>query len=233
MTFDQNKRPPDPFGDDEDILDINCRPATPDDLPQVAFLALGLLNKLFSQAFASGDHQTQDIIEASLKCRLRLDSTWVMTEGETVIGMIDLETLETRKLNGLPIPRIIVDHLDLTEKVSEAGLLPLLVHEPSFDECHKPLVALLPGSRGEGRGTLLLMHGAFWAKAQGKHWMTSWLPQDDPGFQVYTRRGYTVERELVSKPPFGDANWVFLKRPISSQAHKILRMKNKQEKNEE
>ena len=225
MTLDQNKRPPDPFGDDEDIFDINCRPATKADLGQVAFLALGLLNKLFGDMIGAIDTNAQEIVESSLRNRLRLDSTWVMTEGKTVIGAIDLETVETRKLNGLAIPRVLAERLGLTEKIAEAGLLPLLVHEPEPDECHQPIVALLSGSRGEGRGTLLLMHGAFWAKAQGKHWTTTWLPEDDPGYQVYKRRGYFVEKELESSSPTPGQKWLFLKRPISSQAHKILRTK--------
>jgi len=218
-------RPPDPFGDDEDILDISCRPAMPDDFQQVAFLAVGMLEKLFGPTIGPGGTAALDTVHAALKNRLRTDSTWVMVEGETIIGMIDLETSETRKLNGHPIPRILTDALGYSEKVGELGLLPLLVYEPTPDEAHQSLVALLPGSRGEGRGTLLLMHGAFWAKAQGKNWMTTWLPADEPSRQVYERRRYYVDGELTTKGPDGDQDWVFLRKPISSQAHKILRMK--------
>jgi len=226
MNKNPMKRPPDPFGDDEGVLDITCRPAGNDDLPQVAFLAVGLLDRLFGDSFAQGSQGAVDITLANLRTRLRLDSTWVMSEGETIIGMIDLETSETRKLNGLPIPRVLSDSLGITEMVTEAGLLPLLVHEPAPDEAHQSLVALLPGSRGEGRGTLLLMHGAFWARAQGKNWMTCWLPDDDPGRAIYSKRGYTVMDELDAKSPSGSQKWVFLKKPISSHAHKILRQES-------
>ena len=228
MTKNNILKYPDPFGDDEGVLDIHCSPATRDDLAQVAFLALGLLNKIFGDTFGQADQDAFSEVESTLQQRLRNDSTWVMREGETVIGMIDLLTTETLRLNGLPIPRIAVTKLGLTEKVREANLLPLLLHEPEADEVHQSLVALLPGSRGEGRGTLLLMHGAFWARAQGKHWMTAWLPSDDPGLAIYERRGYQVMQELISEIDGGIRKWFLLKRPISPQAHKILRMKEKE-----
>jgi GNAT superfamily N-acetyltransferase len=159
-----------------------------------------------------------------LNVRLRNDCTWVMTEGDTVIGMVDLETQETRKLNGPPLPRILADSIGVSDKVREAGLMTLMEHEPGGDEAHQSLVALLPGSRGEGRGTVLLMHGAFWARAQGKNWITTWLPADDPFFTVYERRGFFVEREVG---PEG-GKWLFLKKPITSAAHKILRQKQRE-----
>ncbi len=228
MNAGYDTRPPDPFGDDEDILDISCRPALPGDFQQVAFLAVGLLEKLFGPTFGHGGDETLDTVLTALKNRLRYDSTWVMTEGETIIGMIDIETLETRKLNGHPIPRILSDALGYSEKVGEVGLLPLLVHEPKPDEAHQSLIALRPGSHGEGRGTLLLMHGAFWAKAQGKDWMTTWLPADEPARQVYERRSYYVDDELTVENPDGKQTWVFLRKPISSQAHKVLRQMKKE-----
>ena len=228
MTNDSKKRPPDPFGDDEGVLDIRCRPALTDDLPQVAFLAAGLLNRIFGQTMGPAGWEIQEILQDALKTRLRFDCTWVMLEGNTVIGMIDLETVETRRLNGIPLPRALANELDLMEKIEGAGLLPLLVHEPAPDEVHQALVALLPGSRGEGRGTLLLMHGAFWARAQGKDWMTAWARKEDGFLPVYERRGYFVEKEVVTEGSDGSEKWVLLKRPISSPAHKILRMKEKE-----
>ena len=220
-------RPPDPFGDDEGIFDIHCRPSVEQDFPQIAFLAVGLLEKLFGPTVGQGGKEAQDIVQSALNVRLRLDSTWVMSEGETVIGMIDLETTETRRLNGPPIPRMLSDSLGYTDKVREVGLLPLLVHEPAKDEAHQSLVALLPGSRGEGRGTLLLMHGAFWARAQGKNWMTTWLPADDAVRQVYERRNFFIEQEIEADGPDGPQKWLFLKKPISSFGHKILRQQKK------
>jgi GNAT superfamily N-acetyltransferase len=228
MNPAHDTRPPDPFGDDEDILDISCRPAVPGDFPQVAFLAVGLLENMFGTTIGHGGSEALDTVQSALKKRLRIDSTWVMTEGKTIIGMIDIETLETRKLNGHPIARILSDALGYSEKVGEAGLLPLLVYEPKPDEAHQSLVALLPGSRGEGRGTLLLMHGAFWAKAQGKNWMTTWLPADEPARQVYEHRGYYVDDELTVENPDGKQTWVLLRKPISSPAHKSLRQMKKE-----
>lgn len=217
---------PDPFGDD-DVFDIYCGPATKGDLSQIAFLALGLLNKVFGYEFGQADQATYEEVQVVLQNRLRLDSTWVMHEDETVIGVIDLLTSETLKLNGLSIPRVVVTKMGLTEKIQEAGLLPLLVHEPEPDEAHQSIVALLPGSRGEGRGTLLLMHGAFWSRAQGKNWMTVWLPSDDPGLPIYERRGYRVVQELESHVEDTPRKWLFLRRPISPMAYKELRMKEK------
>ena len=98
-----------------------------------------------------------------------------------------------------------------------------------MDIAHQALVALLPGSRGEGRGTLLLMHGAFWSRAQGKDWMTTWLPSDDPVRAVYERRGYFVEREVVARRSQGAETWLLLKRAISSKAHRILRIRSSEE----
>lgn len=230
MTKNNKPAYPDSFGEDEDIFDIDCSPATKSDLSQVAFLAIGLLHKVFGDMFGQADQAAFDEAESILRNRLRLDSTWVMREGETVIGMIDLLTTETLKLNGLPIPRVVVTKMGLTEKIQEANLLPLLLHEPEHDEVHQSLVALLPGSRSEGRGTLLLMHGAFWTRAQGKHWMTTWLPSDDPVLPIYDRRGYHVVQEIVSEANGITRKWLLLKRPISPQAHKILRMKAKEEK---
>ena len=218
-------RPPDPFGDDEGVLDIHCRPASKADFGQIAALAVGLLDRVFAVTVGDAGEQGAEIVKSALNVRLRLDCTWVMTEGETIIGMIDLETTETRKLNGPAFPRILVDSLGYTERVRDAGLLPLLVHEPMKDEAHQSIVALRPGSRGEGRGTLLLMHGAFWARAQGKNWMTAWLPADEPFLPVYERRGYQVEQEVEG---VNSDRWLFLKKPISSIAHKILRQREKE-----
>jgi len=229
MTSEKKTRPPDPFGDDEGVLDINCRPAQDPDIPQIAFLAVEFLERLFGTTIGEGGQHALDLVRSALKVRLRHDSTWVMTEGDMVIGMIDLETSETRKLNGPPIPRILSDALGYTEKVREAGLLPLMVHEPAKDEAHQSFVSLRSGSRGEGRGTLLLMHGAFWARAQGKNWMTLWIPADDPALQVYERRKYIVEREFKPEGNALQQRWLFLRKPISSQAYKILRQKSKQE----
>jgi GNAT superfamily N-acetyltransferase len=228
MTETSGNKYPDPFGDDEGILDIHCSPATRDDLPQIVFLAVGLLNRIFGDFFGQAGQTTFDEVHAALQHRLRLDSTWVMREGETVIGMIDLLTSETIRLNGLPIPRVAVNKMGLADQIREANLLPLLLHEPEPDEVHQSLVALLPGSRGEGRGTLLLMFGAFWARAQGKHWITAWLPEDDPGMGVYERRGYAIVRELDAYGEDKSQKWLFMKKPISSYAHKVLRMKNKE-----
>ncbi len=227
MTPDTQKRPPDPFGDDEDILDIQCRPALPNDLSQVAFLAAGLLDKLFGPTVGYGKEDVQEIILRVIRSRLRYDCTWVMHEGDKVIGMIDLETVETRRLNGSPIARAAAGTLDVMDKVEDAGLLPLLVHEPAPDEAHQALVALLKGSRGEGRGTLLLMHGAFWTRAQGKDWMTAWLREDDGVLPVYEHRGYLVEKEVSARGSDGPEKWLLLKKPISSKAHKFLRMAKK------
>ena len=161
------------------FCDIQVRPALPADFPQVASLAAGLLEKIFGPMVRVSDGNSSEILLAALKSRLRHDCTWVMSEGDKIMGMIDIETVETRKLNGLPLPRVLASALDITEKIREMGLLPLLMHEPAPDEAHQPVIALLPGSRAEGRGTLLLMHGAFWAKAQGKDWLTTWLRADD------------------------------------------------------
>jgi GNAT superfamily N-acetyltransferase len=150
-----------------------------------------------------------------------------MIEGDTVIGMIDLETSETRRLNGISLPRTVAMALDLLENVEEAGLLPLLVHEPSPDEVHQSLVALLPGSRGEGRGTLLLMHGAFWARAQGKNWMTAWVRRDDGYLPVYERRGYYVDRQVEARGSEGGETWLLMRRPISSTGYRSLREREK------
>ncbi|HDS30558.1 MAG TPA: GNAT family N-acetyltransferase [Firmicutes bacterium] len=223
MTFNELKRPPDPFGDDEGILDIQCRPALPKDHEQIALLAAGLLDRVFGDSIGHHGSQVHEAILHNLQMRLRNDCTWVMLEGETVIGMIDLETAETRRLNGVSIPRAVADSLGLLEKVEHAGLLPLLVHEPAPDEAHQPLVALLPGSRGEGRGTLLLMHGVFWAKAQGKNWMTAWIRMDDGYFPVYKRRGYYIEKEVEAHGDEKTEKWLLLKRPISSMGYKSLR----------
>ncbi len=227
MAPEIQKRPPDPFGDDEGILDIHCRPAVRDDFAQIAKLATGLLDRVFGPALGEVGEQGAEIIKSALNVRLRHDCTWVMTEGDTVIGMADLETVETRKLNGPPITRILVDSVGLTDKVRRIGLLPLLVHEPAPDEAHQSIVALLPGSRGEGRGTLLLMHGAFWARAQGKDWITTWLPADEPFLPVYERRGFFVDQEVDTE---NNSRWLFLKKPISSAAHKVLRQKEKAER---
>jgi GNAT superfamily N-acetyltransferase len=225
MKPDLPKRPPDPFGDDEGVLDIECRPALQPDLAQIAVLAVNLLDKVFGEIIGKAEMQTPDTLKPALQVRLRNDCTWVMNEGEIVIGMIDLETTETRRINGPPIPRILTDLLGYTTKVREVGLMPLLEHRPEPDEAHQTLVALLPGSRGEGRGTLLLMHGAFWARAQGKNWLTTWLPADEPFLPVYKRRGYFIEQETEIKTPNGVQKWLFLKKPISSYAHKVLRQK--------
>ncbi|MCX6644859.1 MAG: GNAT family N-acetyltransferase [bacterium] len=230
MTKNNGLLYPDPFGDNEGLLDIQCRPATKDDLSQIAILALGLLNKIFADSFGLADQAALDEVQSALRQRLRLDSTWVMREGETVIGMIDLLTSETLRLNGLPIPRVAAAKMGVMEKIRDANLLPLMLHEPGQDEVHQSLVALLPGSRGEGRGTLLLMHGAFWAMAQGKNWMTAWLPSDDPGLAIYERRGYEISQELISETEQGSRKWFLLRHPISAQAHKILRMKSKEKK---
>jgi len=218
------KRPPDPFGDDEGILDIEVRPARRQEFPQIAALAVGLLERVFGPIVGELGEQAIEVVRSALNVRLRNDCTWVMTEGDTVIGMVDLETQETRKLNGPPLPRILADSTGVADKVRQAGLLALLEHEPDSDEAHQSLVALLPGSRGEGRGTVLLMHGAFWARAQGKNWITTWLPADDPFYTVYERRGFFIEREVG---PEGH-KWLCLKKPITSAAHKIMRQKNRE-----
>lgn len=228
MNSEKQKRPPDPFGDDEGILDIHCRPALPQDIPQIASLVVDLLNKLFGPTVGDGGREALDVVQSALRVRLRHDCTWVMIEGDTVIGVIDVETTETRRLNGPPLPRILSDSLGYTERVRDAGLLPLLLHEPASDEAHQPIVSLLAGSRGEGRGTLLLMHGAFWARAQGKNWITTWLPAADPVLQVYERRGYFVEQEVESTGAAGSQKWLFLKKPISSLSYKIMRQREKQ-----
>jgi GNAT superfamily N-acetyltransferase len=214
---------PDYFGDDEDVLDIQCRPALPVDLPQVAGLASDLLGKVFGPILGASGRNATEICLSALKSRLRHDCIWVMTEGKTIIGMIDIETIETRRLNGFGLPRVVVAGMDLTENTREAGLMPLLMYEPEPADAHQSLVALLPGSRGEGRGTLLLMHGAFWAKAQGKDWMTTWLRADDPVRSVYERRGYAVSREVESKGAQGPIKWDLLRKPISTKAYKTLR----------
>jgi GNAT superfamily N-acetyltransferase len=223
MAEQPHRRTPDYFGDDEDVLDIQCRPARPDDLPQVASLAAGLLEKVFGPMVGVSGENAADILQAALKSWLRHDCTWVMSEGDKVVGMIDIETVETRKLNGMPLPRVLASALDITDKIREMGLLPLLMHEPEPDEAHQSIVALLPGSRAEGRGTLLLMHGAFWAKAQGKDWLTTWLQADDGARYVYERRGYLVNREVISNTAQGDVNWVLLKRAISQKAQRSVR----------
>jgi GNAT superfamily N-acetyltransferase len=215
-------RPPDPFGDDEGILDIHCRPALDEDLPQVASLALGLLDQVFGETIARASGEAERILADTLGARLRHDCTWVMHEGEQVIGMIDLETAETRKLNGPSLAQVLVASLDLAERVAKAGLLPMLVYEPGATDAHQALVALLPGSRGEGRGTLLLMHGAFWARAQGKDWVTAWLRAGDPVLPVYERRGYFVDREFEARGAHGLEDWWLLRRPLSTRAHSML-----------
>jgi GNAT superfamily N-acetyltransferase len=224
MSQEMTKRPPDPFGDDEGILDIDVRPVRRDEFQQIAALAVGLLDRVFGPIVGKLGEQAIEVVRSALNVRLRNDCTWVMTEGDTVIGMVDLETQETRKLNGPPLPRILADSIGVADKVRQAGLLSLLEHEPDLDEAHQALVALLPGSRGEGRGTVLLMHGAFWARAQGKNWITTWLPSDDPFFAVYERRGFFIEREVG---PEG-RKWLCLKKPITSAAHKIMRQKNRE-----
>lgn len=229
MTEELTKRPPDPFGDDEGILDIDVRPARREEFPQIAALAVGLLDRVFGPTVGELGEKSIEVVRSALNVRLRNDCTWVMTEGDTVIGMVDIETQETRKLNGPPLPRILADSIGVTDRVRDAGLLPLLEHEPGADEAHQSLVALLPGSRGEGRGTLLLMHGAFWARAQGKNWITTWLPANDPFYPVYHRRGFFIEQEVG---PEGGQKWLCLKKPISSLAHKIIRQKEKQNKDE-
>lgn len=217
---------PDYFGDDEeDVLDIQCRPARSNDFPQVAFLTVKLLDKLFSPIIGPTSNDPEKLILNALQARLRHDCTWVMTEGDKIIGVLEAETVETRLFNGLPLPRILAGALNLVEKIRDAGLLPILMHEPEPEDAHLSIVSMLPGSRGEGRGTLLLMHGAFWAKAQGKDWITTWLKADDPARFVYDRRGYFIESELDSEGPHGTIKWVFLKKPISSKAHKIRRLK--------
>jgi GNAT superfamily N-acetyltransferase len=218
MSSQIHQRTPDYFGDDEDVLDIQCRPALPVDMPQVALLAAGLLEKVFGPMVGASSKNAPDILLAALQSRLRHDCTWVMHEGQTIVGMIDLETAETRRLNGPSLPRVLAGAMDLTEKIRDTGLLPLLMHEPDSSEAHQSLVALLPGSRGEGRGTLLLMHGAFWSKAQGKDWITTWLRADDPVRSVYERRGYIVQDEITSNVAQGNVKWVLLRRPISAKA---------------
>jgi hypothetical protein len=209
------------FGDNEDVIDLQCRPARPDDLEQVAILGATLLEKVFGPIIGVKGSTAPGIILSALKSRLRFDCTWVMVEGEKIVGMIDIETSETRKLNGLPLPRIVAASMNLTEKIRDTGLLPLLMHEPKPEEAHQSLVAILPGSRAEGRGTLLLMHGALWAKAQGKDWLTTWLRADDPVRFVYLRRGYAVDREVVSQSDQGVFGWALMKRPISPKAHRL------------
>jgi GNAT superfamily N-acetyltransferase len=209
------------FGDDEDVFDIQVRPAQPADLPQVANLAADLLGKVFGPIVGASGSSAVDILLASLRSRLRHDCMWVMTEGQIIIGVVDIETVETRRLNGFGLPRVVAASMELTDIIRRAGLMPLLMHEPDPNEAHQSLVALLPGSRGEGRGTLLLMHGAFWAKAQGKDWITTWLSADDPARSVYERRGYTVDREIESIGAHGPLRWVLLRRPISTKAYKM------------
>ena len=224
MESEERKRTPDYFGDDDDdVLDIGCRPALPSDLPQVAFLAAEFLESVFGPIVGASASDAVEFLLPILKSRLRHDCTWVIHEGNKVAGMIDIETTEIRRLNGLPIPRSIAAAMNLTERVRAAGLLPLLMHEPENNEAHQSLVAILPGSRAEGRGTLLLMHGAFWAKAQGKDWMTTWLDADDPVISVYKRRGYFATQEVRSVTPEGEHTWVLLKRPISPKALKAIR----------
>jgi GNAT superfamily N-acetyltransferase len=226
MNDDINRRPPDPFGDDEGILDIQCRPAVPDDLPQIAFLGASLLDRVFNPVVGHQGQRAIDLALSALKARIRFDCTWVMHEGETVIGILDIETLETRRLNGFPLARALANSLGITEKVENAGLLPLLLYEPAPDEAYQALVALLPGSRGEGRGPLLLMHGNFWARAQGKDWMTTWLPATDTFIPVYKKRGYFVEMEVDTNTEEVD-KWLLLKRPISPKAYKAMRIAEK------
>jgi GNAT superfamily N-acetyltransferase len=223
MTNTNTSGIPDYFGDNEGVLDIQCRPALPPDFPQVAALSAGLLETLFGPILDISKPEAPDIILDALRSRLRHDCTWVMHEGSTVVGTMIIETVETGRLNGPPVPKLLAEKLGLTERICEVGLLPLMMHEPAQDEAHQSLVALLPGSRGEGRGTLLLMHGAFWAKAQGKDWMTAWLREDDPGMAVYLRRGYQVDRQLTTQGPAESATWILLRRPLSSKAYKVWR----------
>lgn len=228
MTYE--KQMLDYFGTNEDILDIQCRPALPGDFTQIAYLTGGMLDSTFGETFGPGGKQAVDILLKSLKTRLRNDCTWVLTEGETIIGVIDLETLETRRLNGQSMIRFLISDLELTDKVEQAGLLPVVLHEPAPDESHQSIVAILQGSRGEGRGTLLLMHGAFWSRAQGKSWMTTWLPENDAFRPVYERRGYYVDRSMDIQSRTGKEAWVLLRRPISSAAYKIIREREKKKK---
>ena len=225
---ESGKNPVDYLGDDEDIFDIRCRPSKPSDAEQVAFLISSLLDNVFADAFGPGGQKSQDILANALKNRLRHDCMWVMTEGETIIGVIDLESVETRRLNGHPLTRSLVAGLEINEKIESAGLLPILMHESAPDEAHQAIASILPGSRGEGRGTLLLMHAAFWSRAQGKSWMTTWLPEDNAFRPVYDRRGYFEERRVATNLAGEKIAWSFLKRPISASAYKILRKKEKE-----
>ena len=208
------------FGDDEEVLDIVCRPAVRDDLPAVAMLAAETLNRTFSPLLGVQESKLDEILLKALESRLRHDCTWVMEDEGKVIGTIDLETVETRRLNGPSLARVLAGALELTEKIRELGLMPLLMHEPEENEAHMALVSLLPGSRGEGRGTLLLMHGALWAKAQGKDTMTTWFRLDDPFILVYERRGFTVVREVEVRGVEGPEKWGMLARGILPRKHK-------------
>ncbi|HEX9744167.1 MAG TPA: GNAT family N-acetyltransferase [bacterium] len=226
MTDSKETPLADYFGSNEDIADIQCRPVLPSDFEQVAFITGLMLDGAFGEWFGTGGVAAQEVIKSNLANRLRHDCMWVMTEGRVVIGVIDLETQETRRLNGSPLLRALTSELGLTDEIEKTGLLPIVVHEPAPDEAHQPIVAILPGSRGEGRGRIMIMHGSFWARAQGKYWMTTWLPEDNPFKAVYERRGYFVERTLDLHEYVGGHRWLLLKRPISPKAYKQLEEKN-------
>lgn len=66
------------------------------------------------------------------------------------------------------------------------------------------------------------MHGAFWAQAQGKDWLTAWLRATDPVLPVYERREYFVDREFEARGTQGADKWLLLKRPLSAKAHRMI-----------